>query len=129
MRNLNLSERNNASHPSTDDILRLARILWNRNPEKVRSTQTEDVEFRATFGCHVLIVRSIYKLLYSEDLLPEGGKLEHLLWALMFLKIYAGFKDLASRAGVDEQTFKKWSWLFVLAIANLESIMVSVLFL
>ena len=47
---------------------------------------------------------------------------KHLLWALLFLKIYATENVHASLAGgVDHKTFRKWSWIFVKAIANLET--------
>ena len=45
----------------------------------------------------------------------------HLLWALMFLKLYCSEAVLSSLAGgVHEQTFRKWSWYFVHEIANLQ---------
>lgn len=49
-----------------------------------------------------------------------------MLWALMFLKTYAKESVLSGMAGsVDEKTFRKWVWLFVCAIASLESNVVS----
>ena len=52
----------------------------------------------------------------------EYGRVEfkHLLWALMFMKIYSSENILASLAGCDEKTFRKWVWIFIHEIANLE---------
>ena len=50
-----------------------------------------------------------------------GAKPVHLLWALMFMKLYCSESVLAALAGgVHEQTFRKWSWYFVEEIANLQ---------
>ena len=47
-------------------------------------------------------------MLVTMDLLPSDGRLEHILWALMFLKLYTGQKTLCSLAGgVDPETFHK----------------------
>ena len=42
------------------------------------------------------------------------------------MKIYGKERNLCSLAGgVDKKTFRKWAWLFVDAIASLESEVVS----
>ena len=53
-------------------------------------------------------------------------EIAHLLWALMFLKMYAKEATTSRLAGgVDEKTYRKWVWLFVSAIADLEGDVVS----
>jgi hypothetical protein len=55
------------------------------------------------------------------SLMPNGAKPCHLLWALMFLKLYCAEPVLATLAGgVHEQTLRKWVWLFVDAISDLQ---------
>ena len=62
----------------------------------------------------------------TMDLLPSDGRLEHFLWALMFLKLYTGRKTLCSLAGgVDPETFHKWTWDFVEAVAQLDCLVAS----
>jgi hypothetical protein len=46
----------------------------------------------------------------------------HLLWALMFLKIYSNETVHATLAGADEKTFRKWSWFWVSKLANLQNV-------
>ena len=58
--------------------------------------------------------------LWKRIAVPEGSSPKHLLWALMLLKTYAVQELLASLCGVDEKTFRKWSWVFVNAISVLE---------
>lgn len=113
---------------SPDAILVLARDIWRRDRYRERAFSSEDREFRENFGCSVRVCHSLWNLLKKTDNLPSNGRLEHFLWALMFLKIYGTEKVMCSRAGgVDKDTFRKWTWLFVDAIASLESSLVRML--
>jgi hypothetical protein len=121
-----MSKLQQQMHPTADDVLRYARQIWNRDPDKERSLQTEDIEFRELFGCGVLVFLSLWELLVTNDAVPDGGTIKHLLWTLMFLKVYAKQATLCSLAGgVDKETYRKWCWLFIEAIAGLESHVVS----
>lgn len=107
-------------------LLGYARNIWSRDRDKVRSTQSEDRDFREHFGCGALVAHSIWELLLEHSLLPPGGCLFHLLWALMFMKVYGKESTMCSLAGgVDKKTFRKWTWFFVNAISNLETYVVS----
>ena len=61
--------------------------------------------------------------------MPRGVKPVHLLWALMFLKLYCSESVLCTLASegdaVDEKTLRKWVWLFLPAIADIASDVVS----
>ena len=55
-----------------------------------------------------------------------GGQPKHLLWALMLLKLYAAESVLRTLAGgVDEKTYRKWAWLYVYEISDLQYKVVS----
>ena len=45
---------------------------------------------------------------------------KHLLWSLLFLKIYGVEEVHAARVGCDEKTFRKWAWLYAEAVAKLD---------
>ena len=49
----------------------------------------------------------------------------HMMWALMFLKMYGKESAMSSMAGVDKKTYRKWVWIFVFIIADLEALVVS----
>ena len=51
------------------------------------------------------------------------------MWALLFLKLYEIEPVNASLVRCDEKTFRKWSWLFVEAIGDLDYIYVSIFIL
>ena len=56
----------------------------------------------------------------------KGVKPVHLLWALLFMKVYAEESIHAGLVGgVDEKTFRKWVWIFVQEISYLEDEVVS----
>lgn len=81
--------------------------------------------FIAYFGETPLVCQFIWSFLFQRNYIPEKGCTHHLLWALMFLKLYSNEHVLAASAGVSEKTFRKWSWRFVKAIAKLKPHLVS----
>jgi hypothetical protein len=101
--------------------------MWNKDPSKKRSAQSEDRDFREFFGVSLLVVLSCWGMLTTLDLIPPGGTLRHLLWALYFLKSYAKTKTLCSVcSGIDPVTLRReWVWEFIFAIALLEPYVVS----
>ena len=113
--------------PEQEDVMRLARIIWRRKNEyQAQATASEDRDFRSTFGCSAAVTLIVWSLLFTMDLVPSGGTLEHLLWTLMFLKVCAKETVLSSLCGADRQTVAKWVWLFLDAIASLEPSLVSI---
>jgi hypothetical protein len=119
-------KRQRPVRPEVQDLLRLARIIWSRDPSKARTTQTEDRDFREHFGCGVLVALALWGMLLTTDLLPDDGTLEHLLWTLLFMKTYNKQKTLCSLCGgIDPKTFKNWVELFIESISYLEPMVVS----
>ena len=91
-------------------------IIRRRTRMHVRSSHER---FRATFGTDAVICAILWTRLDFEQM-PNGYKPLHLLWALMFLKVYAAEPVLAALAGVHERTYRKWTWCFVDAISTLQ---------
>jgi hypothetical protein len=90
------------------------------------ATRTEEDRFRAKFGTSPAICAALWHKLEPETTMLKGARPMHLLWALMLMKIYATEAVLSVIAGgVDESTFRKWSWEFVEAVSYLESSVVS----
>ena len=82
---------------------------------------TEERRFYAIFGTSTMICSLLWKMIDPKSIMPKGVSPHHLLWALMFMKIYSSeHVHCAMADGVDEKTFWKWAWIFVLAIADLE---------
>lgn len=89
------------------------------------SSAVEYRRFRGNFGTTPENCVILWDMITPNESMPKGVKCCHLLWALMFLKLYASEHVLCSRAECDEKTFRKWVWLFVLALADLEPKFVS----
>ncbi len=80
---------------------------------------------------NVRIVEAIWELVIHDELHPMGGQLEHLLWALYFLKIYPKQGTVcavvgASNGAINPKTHWKGDWAFVEAISKLVDVVVSV---
>ena len=74
--------------------------------------------FRALFGASPAVCSVVWSL--ASRSLPPKARPIHLLWALLFLKVYATEHANASLAGVDEKTFRKWAWALLESISNLD---------
>jgi hypothetical protein len=108
----------------------LARDTQNRASHRVGAATTETRHFREFFRTSVLVIKKAWELLERDSLLPEGGCLKHLLWALHSMKVYPkqspGCLTIgASASAVDPKTHRKWVWAFIDAVANLVDIVVS----
>ena len=81
--------------------------------------------FKAHFGVDPNLCVTIWNrianngaFVYFTTMHPPNPK--HLLWALLFMKLYSSVSVLASMCRVDDKTFRKWTWFYVDAIAALD---------
>ena len=93
-------------------------------------SSTETRLFCEFFGTSVRVVETVWELIFRNELRPMGGRPEHLLWALYFLKVYPkqgpGCSVVgASNGAVDPKTHRKWVWAFIEAISELVDVVVS----
>jgi hypothetical protein len=93
--------------------------------ESDRSFDKEYRRFRAHFGASPRTCAILWKKLVDHGELPQGRQPVHLLWALHFLNRYEIEEVAAATFGVDEETFRNWSWKLVVAIAKLKPSIVS----
>ena len=89
----------------------------------------EDWLFKEYFGVSVTVVLVIWNLLNEHELIPKKGEIKHLLWALVFLKVYPKQGPVCSLVGgtkgaVDPKTFRKWVWKFIFNIELLDEVVV-----
>ncbi len=78
------------------------------------------------------VVEILWELVVWDKLRPRGGRPEHLLWALYFMKVYPkqGLGCLvigASAGAINPKTHRKWVWAYIEAIAELVDVLVSLL--
>ena len=79
-----------------------------------------------------MVVAILWRMLGEHSLIPEGGKIVHLLWTLHFFCAFPKTGHACAVAGglggkIDSKTYRKYVWQFIYAIAYAKSIMVSCL--
>lgn len=88
--------------------------------EKPKSQRVENERTRGFFGAPLSVITELWGRLVPLVALP-GAHPKHLLWALVFLKVYSTTAVHCRLVGwVDEKTFRKWSWYFLSLIASLK---------
>lgn len=100
--------------------------MLDRHPDS--DSQTNARRFKETFGTAPENCARLWNLCEVNEM--EGSPHpKHLLWGLTFIKVYATESVHATIAGVDgavdEDTFRKWSVIFVQRISDQEFKVVS----
>ena len=111
--------------PIEGDLLTIGREIQNRSKMRVGSDLSEDMRFRAYFGCSPEVALISWNMMDAHGLTPDGGQLVHMLWALYFLMVYPGATVAGGTLGgegkaVDPTTLRKYIWPFIKALAGLE---------
>lgn len=77
--------------------------------------------FKSFFGTTPHICSLIWQLLL--DFVPPESEPKHLLWCLFFLKQYDIEHTRRTLFGADEKTIRKWTWIFVKLISDLNVVL------
>ena len=91
----------------------------------------EETEFRSAFGVSSDVCSHVWEYMATYETLKENGKAArptHLLWCLMFFKVYNTENFLCSILQTTGKTFQKWIKIMTLAISSLYEVLVSILF-
>ena len=83
-----------------------------------RSSKIALRRFKSFFGVPPFVCQIIWEKL--ETVLPVGAEPKHLLWSLLFLKRYSDEHTRRSIVGSDEKTIRKWTWIFVELLSNMD---------
>lgn len=82
-----------------------------------RSSILSDRIFRSFFGATPSVCSILWSLLKPQE--RETNDPNHLLWALVFLKVYGTEEVNSSLVGTTVKTFRKWSLHMVRCISEL----------
>jgi DDE superfamily endonuclease len=108
---------------SADGMSNAAREALGMPLNKVFVADKENKVFRGFFGAPVEVVADIWNRILPliHDEYKASAKPKHLLWALVFIKIYSTEEVHCRIVGwPDPKTFRKWSWYFLQKIANMK---------
>ena len=112
--------------PNLETVNRFAREIWRRDPDKAKSLMREDRRFREFFGCSAVVALSVWRRLELGSLVPDDGTIKHLMWTLLFMKVYPKKEVMCILIQVnDPKTYRKRIWSFMEAIADLAGQVVS----
>lgn len=84
------------------------------------SEQNHSRIFRANFGVSPYICAAVWNLMVDTRLLPLRAQPKHILWSLLFLKVYASENVLCTICACDEKTFRKWVWMMLEQMAKFD---------
>lgn len=121
------NKRQRSEEPCAEDFLKLGRDIWSKDPVKSKAFATENRKFREFFGCGPNIACGVWNLVVSHNLLPDNGTMEHFMWTLLYLKVYAKENTMSALIDgkPDPKTIQKWVWQFITSISLLEPELVS----
>ena len=87
---------------------------------KVNSNVGEQLRiFKAHFGLSPLVVAAVWNKLHDEALLPDKSTPVHLIWTLLFLKLYNTAAVLSTMCGTTAKTYRQWVWKMMDALESL----------
>jgi hypothetical protein len=100
---------------TVDDFLSAAESMGAKN---------ERHSFASIFGVRVSLCPIIFQ--HCQLYMIHGLEAKHLLWGLLFLKVYAT-EDVACYmlTHTTRKTYCKWYWIVIQAIASKKSLLVS----
>ena len=109
-------------HSPLDFRRELVRILtMNEN----LSENTLKELFRSHIGCSFEVCADAWNRMVARDSLPGDAKPKHLIWTLMYLKLY----DTQRRSSVvlrsDADTIRKWRNIILRALFGIKDTVVS----
>lgn len=88
-------------------------------PPRLPKKRKEQI-FRGFFGAPISIIVMLWNLI-APTIDKPGAMEKHILWALVFLKVYSTTEVYCRIVGwVHPDTFHKWSWYFIEKIASLK---------
>jgi hypothetical protein len=116
----------NISQDAVDAIEEAARDTTRWPKGKLWESHDFDRRFLALFGASPIVVAELWERIEpsinGDEVRFHCAKRKHLLWALVFLKVY-GVNEYANCAIVgwpDVKTFRVWSWYFVEKLFDLQ---------
>ena len=104
---------------TAEDFKQVANQVLRNNPNRNESELLKD--YISFFGSCPATCAELWNRLQPVQNIHRHALPKYLLWAMVFLKKYSDEKTHCKIVGIkDPKTFRRWSWLFVEAIASLE---------
>lgn len=83
------------------------------------SIRTQIRRFREMYGCDPIVVQAIWEDLRHH--VSPGTKIDHLFWALFFLKKYPTDGDMGTKFQKNPTTIRRWVWTVIFGLQELKA--------
>jgi hypothetical protein len=94
---------------SPDAVKKLGEEIATKQPGISLDSRT----FVSFYGTSPEIISECWEILESRALVEGGGKLKHLLWACMFMKLYLPEDVMCVLLNTSKPTLRKWVWKYI----------------
>jgi hypothetical protein len=118
---------------NVNDIILLGSDIMKRSPpsmlpgRRASSAATFNDRWTSHFNTEPEVCLQIWMMIQDNpvDGLDYNFRPEHVLWALLFLKLYDSYTVLSGMCGCHEDTYSDWMWRVLQVIMYLEDEVVS----
>lgn len=86
------------------------------NKKSSSSSGRNLIVFRAHYGTSPEVVSHLWGRI---SLVQSGVMHKHVLWALLFMKVYSTEHVLSGIVNCNEKTFRKWIWIVIPIISEI----------
>jgi len=123
------NKRRRETEPSPEDFILIGKDIQNKSGQPIGLASTEERAFCEFFGTTAVVVANLWRIVSEQDIIP-GETIQHLLWALHFMRAYPKEGAACATVGglggaIDPKTLRKYIWPFIYTIADLSSVVVS----
>ena len=70
-------------------------------------------KFRSMYGCSPEICAILWNIVERQCSIYDNVHPKHLLWALLFLKLYLPIQVAVAFIGCDEKTYQRYVWVVI----------------
>ena len=89
-------------------------------PDSRCGSVTAQRKFCSCFGATTVVCSKLWKLFPRPH--PKKFEPKHMMWGLLFLKLYSTEHVHAGMVETDEKNFRKWAWYSVNTIAEFKTV-------
>lgn len=107
----------NANRVTRQWFARNGKVMMRKDPECKEGVDFQRA-YREMFGCSPLVCVVLWRHCQARRLYKDASP-RHVLWTLLFLKVYAKKTPLCAIAGTTPPTFRKWVRRFIPSIRAL----------
>ena len=102
--------------------IRYAELFAEEGAYIMKREYSSSVRWKSCFVAHFGVSPRVCAILWmkTRHSVPESSIPKHMLFGMLLLKVYCTESVLASLCNVSENTFRKWAWIHIKALATMD---------